>query len=79
MCLSPNSLLCFFFKKIKTPVTWIRAQPNNLILIDYLYKDSGFPGGMAVKNPPANAGDARDVGLIPGSENSPGVGNCNSP
>ena len=28
----------------------------------------GFPGGSMVKNPPANAGDTRDVGLIPGSE-----------
>ena len=27
-----------------------------------------------VKNPPANAGDARDVGSIPGSERSPGEG-----
>ena len=31
-----------------------------------------------VKNPPANAGDARDVGSIPGSGKSPGVGNGNS-
>ena len=30
-----------------------------------------------VKNWPANAGDARDTGLIPGSGNSPGVGNGN--
>ena len=30
-----------------------------------------------VKNPPANAGDARDVGLIPGSEILTGVGNGN--
>ena len=28
-----------------------------------------------VKNLPANAGDARDMGLIPGSARSPGVGN----
>ena len=28
----------------------------------------GFPGGPAVKNLPANAGDARDMGLIPGQE-----------
>ena len=28
-----------------------------------------------VKNPPANAGDTRDSGSIPGSERSPGVGN----
>jgi len=31
-----------------------------------------------VKNPPANAGDARDAGLIPGSGRSPGGGNGNS-
>ena len=30
-----------------------------------------------VKKPPADAGDARDVGLIPGSGKSPGVGNGN--
>ena len=26
----------------------------------------GFPGGSLVKNPPADAGDAGDVGSIPG-------------
>ena len=35
----------------------------------------GFPGGSVVKNPPANAGD---VGLIRGSEKSPGEGNGSS-
>ena len=30
-----------------------------------------------VKNPPANAGDDRDAGLIPGSGRSPGEGNGN--
>ena len=30
-----------------------------------------------VKNPPVNAGDARDMGSIPGSGNSPGVGKGN--
>ena len=34
----------------------------------------GFPGGTAVKNPPANV---RDTGLIPGLGRSPGVGNGN--
>ena len=29
------------------------------------------------KNPPANAGDIRDVGLIPGSGSSPGGGHGN--
>ena len=38
----------------------------------------GFPGGTVVKNPPANAGDARDTGSIPGSGRSSRVGNGNS-
>ena len=37
----------------------------------------GFPGGSVVQNLPANAGDAGDVGLIPGWRRSPGVGNGN--
>ena len=31
-----------------------------------------------VKNPSANAGDTRDMGFIPESGRSPGVGNGNS-
>ena len=34
---------------------------------------AGFPGGSV-----ANAGDTRDMGLNPGSERSPGVGNVNA-
>ena len=37
----------------------------------------GFPGGTVVKNPPANAGDTGDMGSIPGSGRSPGIGNGN--
>ena len=37
----------------------------------------GFPGGLAAKNPPVNAGDTRDRNSIPGSEGSPGVANGN--
>ena len=32
---------------------------------------------LVVKNPPANAGDIRDMGSIPGSGTSPGEGNGN--
>ena len=32
---------------------------------------------LVVKNPPDNAGDIRDTGLIPGSGSSPGEGNGN--
>ena len=36
-----------------------------------------FSGGTVVKNLPAKAGDAGDVGSIPGSGRSPGGGNGN--
>ena len=32
---------------------------------------------LVVKNLPANTGDARDVGLVPGSGRSPGEGHAN--
>ena len=37
----------------------------------------GFPGGLVVKNLPANAGDAGDIDSIPGPGRSPGGGNSN--
>ena len=44
--------------------------------VAYLGKPSwtGFPGGSAVKNPPASTGD---VGSVPGLGRSPGGGNGN--
>ena len=38
----------------------------------------GFPGGKVVKNPPANVGDAGNMGLIPELGRSPGVGSSNT-
>ena len=37
----------------------------------------GFPGGTGRKNPPVNAGNARDTVSTPGLGRSPGVGNGN--
>ena len=34
----------------------------------------GLPVGTNVKNPPASAGDVRDMGSVPGLERSPGEG-----
>ena len=42
-----------------------------------LFVELGFPGDSVVKNLFANAGDAGDVGLVPGSGRSPGGGNSN--
>ena len=33
---------------------------------------AGFPGGTVIKNLPANAGDVKDGGSIPGSGRHPG-------
>ena len=38
----------------------------------------GFPGGPVVKNLPANSWNTGDVGSIPGSGRSSGVGNGKS-
>ena len=40
---------------------------------------NGFLGGTVVKNPPANAGDVRDAGSIPGLGRFPEGGNGNPP
>ena len=41
------------------------------------HTSSNFPGGSVVKNLPANAGDAGDLGLAPGSGRCPGGGDGN--
>ena len=50
--------------KSRTRLIW-----SNLIL-----PSLGFPCGTMLKNPPANGGDARDEGSIPGWGRSPEVG-----
>ena len=49
---------------------------SNLIYM-HTQRFPGFPGGATVKNPPANVGDARVTGSIPGSRKAPGGGNDN--
>ena len=64
-------------------VFWIIAllmmvKGHLIVVLTYisLMVDS-FPDDAAVKNPPANAGDAGDMGSIPKLGRSPGVGNGN--
>ena len=42
-------------------------------------KKLGTQVALVVKNSPANAGDIRDVGSIPGTGRSPGGGHSNPP
>ena len=46
--------------------------------VDIIQHQGASQVALVVKNPPVNAGDIGDAGLIPGSERSPGGGN-NSP
>ena len=48
-----------------------RAARAEEIIYAKAERRGGFPGGTVVKNPRANAGDARDVGSIPGLGRSP--------
>ena len=53
-----------------------QLQANILSLRSpHLFK--GFPGGSVIKNLPANVGEARDVGSIPGLGRSPRGGHGN--
>ena len=59
-----------------TKFFFIQLLEERSITLDLCFKQAaeanmGFPGGTVVKNQPANAGDARDTGSIPGSGRSP--------
>ena len=58
---------------------FLLIRVKNFLLSRFVHHKvtNGFPGGIVVKNLPANAGDARNTGLIPWSGRSPGVGNSN--
>ena len=54
-----------------SPMRWI-------LLLLLILTDGGFPGGVVVINPPANAEDTRDTSSVPGSGRYPGERNGNS-
>ena len=58
-----------------------QEDSHQALLSTFVYKSSmyvrAFQAVLVVKNPPASAGDVRDVGSIPGSGRSPGGGHGN--
>ena len=71
-----NPAQCLTFEE--DVATAFRHRANTAVMIfGPTYLISGFPGGSAVKNPPAHAGDTEDAGSIPGSGRFRGGGNGN--
>ena len=64
-----------------SPCLSVSANSHNIsnifIIVRFVIMVQGFPSRVVVKNTPANAGDIRDVGSIPGSGRSPRGGNGN--
>ena len=75
MLVTQHLLSVFFILTILADVRWYLVVLISIYLINNDIE--GFPGGAVVKNLPPNAGDTRDVGLIPGWGRSPGEGNGN--
>ena len=63
--------------KTATLTIWTIASKVMPLLFNTLSKFVMLPSGSGVKNPLANAGNARDTGLTPGSGRLPGGGHGN--
>ena len=70
-----RALACVLY--LNLPLTLICGHYCFFIWQGLKFKETGFPGGLVVKNLPASAGDTGDMGSIPGSGRSPGEGNGN--
>ena len=71
-----NQSNLFFFDRLSG--SYILSVIYRRVLLGKSTHRMGFPGGTVVKNLPANSGNARDTGSIPGLGRSSGVGNGNS-
>ena len=60
------------YKSLFSPQKTISSWGQGLALVSFLYKVA-----LVIKNLPANVGDTRDMGLIPGSERACGGGRGN--
>ena len=59
------------------PVCHLKKNTYDTYIHTYMYIllcIMDFPGGASGKEPPTNAGNARDAGSVPGSRRSPGGG-----
>ena len=68
------TFLALLLKTLRLAATLPRNTVFNILSTSQVM---GFLGGTAVESACQNAGDTRDVGLIPGWERHPGGGNGN--
>ena len=69
-------LFCCITPYVSVLITWC-FDYYRFVVLSEVGMILGLPRCTVVKNLPANAGDTRDVGLIPGSGRSPRLGNDN--
>ena len=79
LCLFPQFYLCSSldpakFKNKSEPKLQGQINTENTITEGHLWSNQV---ALVIKNPPANAGGIRDMGLIPGLGRSPGGGHGN--
>ena len=67
-CSLPGSSIHGIFQTRVLEWGAIAFSSNYIYIHVYIIIYIGFQGGAVVKDLPANAGDTRDVGLIPGRE-----------
>ena len=73
-----SSLVLFYvWEDTRVLTHWNHSSDTHLNHLGPVYCFSGSPSGASGKNSPADAGDIRDVGSIPGLGGSPGRGHGN--
>ena len=73
--LNLHCFMCPYYCQYPDFVAWgsLASSVGNLVILGKLSFSWGFPGGTVV-NLPADAGDTRDTGSMPGLGRSPGGG-----
>ena len=69
--------LLFQLKSLYTNIPHILSETRYFSFTPSSLEIACFPGGSVVKNPPAYAGNVKDMSSIPGLERCPGEGNGN--
>ena len=68
-------VICYPLVALKLSLFFVFS--SLIFFYNFFFLIEVYPGGTMVKNPPVNAGDLRNMGLIPVSGRSPGQGHGN--